>query len=125
MDYLGIQQMLAGIDSDAAAQQLAQQNPNLDPHKLLPHFTPEAMAAGSDAGTLYPPAGQAGGTDWAKMLTGAKGLVSPLPTQPIPTAHPFALGATHLARPNVVLPGGPMNTNTSFGQLMGARKNAY
>lgn len=131
MDYLQIQKLLAGIDSASAAKQLAEQNPTIDPHMLMPQLTQAVQdsAAASDAGTLPVPGtartGPGAAMDWTKALTGAKGMLTPTPQQPVPTAHPFAIGSAHLSKPNVVLPGGPTNTGTSFGQLMGARKNAY
>lgn len=123
MDYLQIKQMIAGIDSASAAQQLAQQNPTIDPNLLLPHLTSGyENSPASFEGAKGPPGAP---PDWTKALTGAQGMLTPTPQQPAPRANLFAYGSQNLAKPKVVLPGGPQNTGTSFGQFMGARKNAY
>lgn len=130
MDYNSIQAMIAGLNSGQAAIQLAQQNPDIDPHMLLPQlnqFTQQQQesAAGSDAGMLPDPTKAKPPGDLGKALTGAKDLMGNPATAKAPEAHPFSFGQPKNVKPNVALPGGPTTMAPSFGSLMGARKNGY
>lgn len=130
MEYNDMQGMIAGLDSNAAGMQLAQQNPTIDPHMLLPHlnqFSQEQQdaAAGSDAGMLPDPTHVHPPGDLGKALTGAKDTFGKAPEAKQLESHPFGFGSPKNVKPNIALPAGTTALAPSFGQLMGVKRNGY
>lgn len=134
MDYSDIQGTISGLDSNTAGMQLAQQNPNIDPHMLLPQLDAfskqqQASAMGSDAGMLQDPTRTMAqgpvNNSLIKGLSGAKDAIGIPPVAAAPTTHPFGFGQPKSVKPVIALPGGPTTAAPSFGALMGAKRYGY
>lgn len=114
MDYLQIQKLIQGLDTDSTAERLMQANPDIDSTRLM-------SPMGFNHPSVYTPTPAEAplGDFLLAALSGVQsGMQAPQVQLPTPSAQAF--GAAQLAKPQVGLPEPPQG----FGHLMFANRRS-